>query len=71
MDNFIDLKEEVKKATAEADKFYINENMQAAKRLFASLMSIERKCKSAREELSEARKTIRERREKQNAVKKM
>lgn len=68
MNNFKELKAEVEKATIEADKFYVNENMQAGKRLFASLMNIERKCKAAREELSVTRKTIRESREKQNAV---
>lgn len=71
MDKFISLKEEMEQATIEADNFYVNENMQAAKRLFASLMSTERKCKEAREELSAARKIIRERRENQNAAKKM
>lgn len=68
MNNFKELKAEVDKATIEADKFYTNENMQAGKRFFASLMRIERKCKAAREELSTTRKTIRESREKQNAI---
>lgn len=68
MNNFKELKFEVEKATIEADKFYVNENMQAGKRLFASLMAIERKCKAAREELSATRKVIRTSRGQQNGV---
>ena len=47
---------------------YIQENMQAGKRYFASLMEIQRKCKAAREELSVERKTVREKR---NGIKEM
>ena len=66
MEQFKGLVAEVNKAALEADKFYIDENMQAGKRYFASLMEIERKCKLAREELSENRKIIRERRQQRN-----
>ena len=66
MENFKNLKEEFDTASANADKFYIDENMQAGKRLFASLMKIERKCKEAREELSSTRKKIREQRQQKN-----
>ncbi len=66
MENFKDLKAEVEIASTNADKFYIDDNMQAGKRLFASLMAIERKCKSAREELSISRQKIREQRQEKN-----
>ncbi len=66
MEKFKDLVNEVQVASANADKFYIDDNMQAGKRFFASLMSIERKCKIAREELSIARQKIRESRQQDN-----
>lgn len=66
MKKFIELQEEFEQAKIEADKFYVNENMQAGKRYFASLMTIQRKCKIAREELSERRQQIRKKR--QNGV---
>ena len=56
------LVEEMEIAKLEGDKFYINENLQAGKRYFASLMNIERKCKAARVSLSKARAEVRERR---------
>lgn len=62
MDKFKELVEEMETAKIEADKFFINDNMQAGKRYFASLMRINAKCKSAREELSDARKNVREQR---------
>lgn len=62
MDKFKELKEEVAIAEVEAEKFYINENLQAGKRFFASLMRIQAKCKAAREELSTERKQVREKR---------
>ena len=62
MDKFKELAEEMKVAEMEAEKFFINENMQAGKRYFASLMRIQSKCKAAREELSTERKTIRDKR---------
>ena len=71
MEQFKVLVAEVNNAALEADKFYIDENMQAGKRFFASLMEIERKCKIAREELSEKRKIIRERRQQRNEKEKM
>ena len=66
MEKFKNLKEEFDTASANADKFYIDENMQAGKRLFSSLMKIERKCKEARDELSVTRKKIREQRQRKN-----
>lgn len=66
MENFKNLKEEFDIASTNADKFYIDENMQAGKRLFASLMEIDRKNKLAREELSSKRKEIREQRQQKN-----
>ena len=66
MKKFKELLNEVEIAKKEADNFFVNENMQAAKRFFASLMKIENKGKKARKELSAARKIIRESREKQN-----
>lgn len=71
MKEFNNLVAEVNKAAKEADKFYLQENMQAAKRLFALLMAIGRQCKVAREELSQSRKEIREKRQKQNEKEKM
>lgn len=62
MNKFQELKEEVAMAEVEAEKFFINENMQAGKRYFASLMRIQAKCKDARKELSESRKTVRDKR---------
>ena len=62
MEKFKELEQEFEQAKIEADKFYINENMQAGKRFFASLMDIQRKCKIAREELSEKRCQIRKQR---------
>lgn len=58
MDNFNELVLEVEKAKQHADKFYADDNLSAGKRLFSSLMEISRKCKKAREELSEQRKHI-------------
>lgn len=66
MEKFKELIAETENATLQADKFYVDENMQAGKRLFESLMNIERKCKTAREELSVARKIIREQRQQKN-----
>ena len=66
MEKFKILVNEVEASTIEADKFYIDHNMQAGKRLFTCLMNIERKCKIAREELSEERKKVREQRQIQN-----
>lgn len=63
MKKFNELAEEMEVAKVEGDKFYVNDNMQAGKRFFASLMSVERKCKAAREELSEARRDLREERQ--------
>ena len=71
MEQFRGLVAEVNKAAMEADKFFIDENMQAGKRYFASLMEIERKCKAARGELSKTRKVIRERRQQRNEKEKM
>ena len=68
MEKFRELKQEMEIAEVEAEKFFINENMQAGKRYFASLMEIQRKCKAAREELSVERKTVREKR---NGIKEM
>ncbi len=66
MKQYKELVAEVDVASTNADKFYVDSNMQAGKRLFASLMEIERKCKSAREELSIARKKIRDERRDRN-----
>lgn len=63
MKKFKELVDEVNYAAVQADKFYVADNMQAARRLFASLMTIDKKCKIAREELSAARKIVRERRQ--------
>lgn len=62
MESFKSLVDKVDRAKSEADKFYVNENMQAGKRYFALLMGIQKDCKLAREELSVRRKTIREQR---------
>lgn len=62
MDKFKNLIEELDVAKVEADKFFLNENMQAGKRYFASLMNITKKCKAARVELSAARAKIRKER---------
>lgn len=62
MDKFKELVEEMEIAKVEADKFFVNDNMQAGKRYFASLMRIQAKGKVAREELSTARQLIREQR---------
>lgn len=62
MNKFQELKKEMAIAEVEAEKFFINENMQAGKRYFASLMRVQAKCKAAREELSVSRKTVRDKR---------
>jgi len=59
MEKFKELVDEVNRAAIEADKFYVNENMQAGKRFYSSLMNISRLCKAAREELSISRKEVR------------
>jgi len=66
MEEFKQLVEEVELAKTYADKFYIKENMLAGKRYFASLMNIQRMCKSARIELSAQRKIVREKRQLSN-----
>ena len=71
MKEFNSLVAKVNEAAKEADKFYVDENMQAGKRFFALLMETERQCKVAREELSKARKIVRERRKTQNEREKM
>ena len=63
MEKFKELEKEFEQAKIEADKFYVNDNMQAGKRFFACLMDIQRKCKGAREELSERRQEIRKQRQ--------
>lgn len=62
MEAYKKLRTDIMNAGDDADKFYVNENMQAGKRLFSKLMNIERQCKEARVELSNTRKIIRERR---------
>lgn len=59
MEKFKELVAEMEISKIEADKLYIKDNMEAGKRLFESLMSIQRKCKAARVELSQKRKEIR------------
>ena len=58
MEKFKELVAELEVAKVEADKTYVNANMQAAKRLFASLMRVEVKGKIARKELSAFRNKI-------------
>lgn len=60
MKSFKEMSDLVEMAKVEADKFYVNENMQAGSRYFQLLMEISRKCKEAREDLSVERKKVRE-----------
>lgn len=62
MNAFKEMADLVDMAKVEADKFYVNENMQAGSRYFQMLMEISRKCKEAREHLSAERKRIKQER---------